>query len=74
MLSSTIKDDGYRHYLSIYLDRSCPGVRLEAKAYDGNTRRCPIWTAFGIFLPFQTLQIHGLLLTNPEFFSNENLR
>lgn len=41
-----ILDDRYRHTLSVYRDRSCRGVRLEAKAYDGSLRRCPIWTAF----------------------------
>lgn len=43
---SQIIDDGYKHSLLVYRDSRTGGIRLQAAAWDGELRRCPVWTAF----------------------------
>jgi hypothetical protein len=43
-----ITDDSFNHVLSVYQDRSSHGLRLHATVRDGELKRTPVWTAFGI--------------------------
>lgn len=44
-----IADDGFRHSLIVYEDRTTGGLRLHAAVWDGELRQCPVWTAFGSY-------------------------
>ncbi|RDL42259.1 Uncharacterized protein BP5553_02238 [Venustampulla echinocandica] len=41
-----IVDDGFEHSLAVIQDRKCGGLRLHAAVWNGELRRCPVWTAF----------------------------
>ena len=42
-----ILDDGFRHSLYVFQDEKCHGTRLHAAVWEGELKRCPVWTAFG---------------------------
>jgi len=46
LFQGRIVDDEFNHVLTVYEDRSCLGVRLQATARDGPLKRTPVWTAF----------------------------
>ncbi|PHH92432.1 hypothetical protein CDD83_7388 [Cordyceps sp. RAO-2017] len=46
LFQACIVDDGFRHSLIVYRDRSTGAVRLHAAVWDGELRHCPVWTAF----------------------------
>lgn len=49
MQSRQIIDDGFEHSLTVYQDHKSGGLRLHAAVWNGELRKCPVWTAFGIF-------------------------
>lgn len=52
-----IIDDDFRHSLIVYHDTQTKGIRLHAAVWDGELRRCPVWTAFGTSPPAWALGI-----------------
>ncbi|KJZ73496.1 hypothetical protein HIM_07052 [Hirsutella minnesotensis 3608] len=46
LFQACIMDDGFKHSLIVYRDRSTDGLRLHAAVWEGELRRCPVWTAF----------------------------
>lgn len=48
-LIRSIVDDGYKHTLMVNEDRRNAGVRLVTAVWDGELRKCPVWTAFGTY-------------------------
>ncbi|ROT34779.1 hypothetical protein SODALDRAFT_85006 [Sodiomyces alkalinus F11] len=46
LFQAQIIDDGYRHSLIVFQDMQTKGIRLHAAVWDGELRRCPVWTAF----------------------------
>ena len=54
---SQIIDDGFEHLFTVYQDERCHVIRLHAAVWSGELKRCPVWTAFGMFsLAFQPLK------------------
>ncbi|EQL01705.1 hypothetical protein OCS_02581 [Ophiocordyceps sinensis CO18] len=51
LFQACIDDDGFKHSLIVYQDRSTRGLRLHTAVWDGELRGCPVWTAFGLFPP-----------------------
>lgn len=51
IIARCIDDDGFKHSLIVYQDRSTRGLRLHTAVWDGELRGCPVWTAFGLFPP-----------------------
>jgi hypothetical protein len=45
-----IIDDGFEHSLAVIQDKKSFGLRLHAAVWNGELRKCPVWTAFGMFL------------------------
>lgn len=43
-------DDDFAHSLIVYEDRATRSLRLHAAVWDGELRRCPVWTAFGMIV------------------------
>jgi len=41
-----IIDDGFEHSLAVIQDDKCGGLRLHAAVWNGELRKCPVWTAF----------------------------
>ncbi|KAF3764874.1 hypothetical protein M406DRAFT_340394 [Cryphonectria parasitica EP155] len=41
-----IVDDDYRHSLCVYKEERSGGIRLQAAVWNGELRKCPVWTAF----------------------------
>lgn len=58
-----IIDDGFEHSLSLIQDDRTGSLRLHAAVWNGELRRCPVWTAFSmlplfissLFFPFSFL-------------------
>ncbi|EHK16854.1 uncharacterized protein TRIVIDRAFT_163085 [Trichoderma virens Gv29-8] len=46
LFQGCILDCGYKHALIVYEDRLTGGRRLHVAVWEGQTRQCPIWTAF----------------------------
>jgi hypothetical protein len=46
LFQARILDDGFKHSLIVFEDRSTGGLRLHAAVWDGELRQCPVWTAF----------------------------
>jgi hypothetical protein len=44
-----IIDDGFQHSLAVYQDEKCHGLRLHAAVWNGELRKCPVWTAFSMY-------------------------
>jgi len=50
-----IIDDGFEHNLSLLQDNKCGAIRLLASVQSGELSRCPVWTAFGVFLSYSCM-------------------
>ncbi|TVY60821.1 hypothetical protein LSUE1_G007002 [Lachnellula suecica] len=46
LFRAQIIDDGFEHSLAVIQDHKCGGLRLHAAVWNGELRRCPVWTAF----------------------------
>ncbi|KAG7100658.1 hypothetical protein HYQ44_020010 [Verticillium longisporum] len=46
LFQAQIIDDGFKHSLIVYEDVETKGIRLHAAVWEGELRRCPVWTAF----------------------------
>ncbi|SPQ18953.1 ac2ded5a-847b-42b1-9134-2f1cee772df4 [Thermothielavioides terrestris] len=46
LFQAQIIDDGFKHSLIVYEDIQTKGLRLHAAVWEGELRRCPVWTAF----------------------------
>jgi hypothetical protein len=46
LFQALIIDDDYKHSLVVYEDQQTKGIRLHAAVWEGELRRCPVWTAF----------------------------
>ncbi|KAL2758856.1 hypothetical protein ACRALDRAFT_2040926 [Sodiomyces alcalophilus JCM 7366] len=46
LFQAQIIDDDFRHSLIVFHDTQTKGIRLHAAVWDGELRRCPVWTAF----------------------------
>ncbi|KAH8652804.1 hypothetical protein BGZ60DRAFT_533663 [Tricladium varicosporioides] len=46
LFRAQIIDDGFEHALSVIQDKKTFGLRLHAAVWNGELRRCPVWTAF----------------------------
>ncbi|CAG8958513.1 hypothetical protein HYFRA_00009828 [Hymenoscyphus fraxineus] len=46
LFQGKIIDDGFEHSLAVIQDDKTGSLRLHAAVWDGELRRCPVWTAF----------------------------
>ncbi|TVY93888.1 hypothetical protein LAWI1_G000531 [Lachnellula willkommii] len=46
LFRAQIIDDGFEHSLAVIQDEKCGGLRLHAAVWNGELRKCPVWTAF----------------------------
>ncbi|TVY41725.1 hypothetical protein LSUB1_G001657 [Lachnellula subtilissima] len=46
LFRAQIIDDGFEHSLAVIQDGKCSGLRLHAAVWNGELRKCPVWTAF----------------------------
>jgi hypothetical protein len=74
-----IVDDGFEHLLAVYQDERCHVLRLHAAVWSGELKRCPVWTAFGVFSPtvhprlgFSTSILPSLLYSRLRHSENTN--
>ncbi|TVY50806.1 hypothetical protein LCER1_G005943 [Lachnellula cervina] len=49
LFRAQIIDDGFEHSLAVIQDDKCGGLRLHAAVWNGELRKCPVWTAFSVF-------------------------
>ncbi|TVY82354.1 hypothetical protein LSUE1_G003452 [Lachnellula suecica] len=48
LFRAQILDDGFEHSLVVHQDQHSGVIRLLAAVWNGELRRCPVWTAFGL--------------------------
>jgi len=57
LFRAQVIDDGFEHSLAVFQDDKCGGLRLHAAVWNGELRKCPIWTAFGMSFPSISIKV-----------------